>query len=193
MLTNIFRVAVLIAARLTPISVIALAVTSSAVRAEDPSPKTISQQFGLCEMDAIKKMGWQGGNWFNQSGRYLYACMRAAGYDLTSRLKVDGTVRDLSVPDHCIAFDMKRIELPECYEPYGDSRTKQFGLCEMDAIKNMGYEQGDYDGPGGHYLYACMRAAGYELKSHKTYKEGYCTPGDKRITLLPECYQPQQN
>ena len=69
------------------------------------------------------------------------------------------------------------------------SADKQFALCEMDAIKNMGYQQGDWDGPAGRYLYACMRAAGYDLKSHKTPQEGYCTFGDMRRIVLPECYE----
>lgn len=72
-----------------------------------------------------------------------------------------------------------------------DDVTRQFGRCEMDAIKNMGYQQGDWYGPAGRYLYACMRAAGYDLKSHKTPNEGYCTFGDMRRIVLPECYEPK--
>jgi hypothetical protein len=34
-----------------------------------------------------------------------------------------------------------------------------------------------------------MRAEGYDLKSHKTPEEGYCTFGDIRRIVLPECYQ----
>jgi hypothetical protein len=71
-----------------------------------------------------------------------------------------------------------------------NTAARQFGRCEMDAIKNMGYQQGDWDGPAGRYLYACMRAAGYDLKSHKTPQEGYCTFGDMRRIVLPECYKP---
>jgi hypothetical protein len=117
--------------------------------------------------------------------------MRAAGYDLTSPKKPDGKP-DLDAEGPCQFGDMRRIVLPECYGPYPESAAKQFGRCEMDAIKNMGYEQGDYDGPAGRYLYACMRAAGYGLKSQKR-GEGYCTPGDKQIIVIPECYQPQKN
>jgi hypothetical protein len=53
----------------------------------------------------------------------------------------------------------------------------------------MDYHQGEYDGPAGCYLYACMRAAGYGLKSQKR-GEGFCTVGDKRNILFPECYVP---
>ena len=74
-------------------------------------------------------------------------------------------------------------------KPTTESADKQFGLCEMDAIKNMGYRQGDWDGPAGRYLYACMRAAGFDPKSRKTPQEGYCTFGDMRRIVLPECYQ----
>ncbi len=74
--------------------------------------------------------------------------------------------------------------------PSAQTTAKQFGTCEMDAIKNMGYQQGDYDGQAGRYLYACMRAAGYDLKSHRTPQDGYCTSWDMRRIVLPECYQP---
>jgi hypothetical protein len=146
--------------------------------------ESAAKQFALCEMDAIKATGWQEGDWYSQAGRYLYACMRGAGYDLTSE---KGPTEEPQ--GHCRWGDMQRIVLPECYEPYPKSAAKQFGLCEMDAIKNLDYHQGDYDGPAGRYLYACMRAAGYGLKSQKR-GEGYCTVGDKRIILLPECYEP---
>jgi hypothetical protein len=59
----------------------------------------------------------------------------------------------------------------------------------MQAIEKMNYEQGDWYGPAGRYLYACMRAAGFDLKSHKTPAEGYCTFGDMRRIVLPECYE----
>ena len=74
--------------------------------------------------------------------------------------------------------------------PAAETTAKQFAVCEMDAIKNVGYQQGDWSSPAGRYLYACMRAAGYDLKSHKTPQEGYCTFGDMRRIVLPECYQP---
>jgi hypothetical protein len=67
--------------------------------------------------------------------------------------------------------------------------ARQFGACEMQAIEKMNYEQGDWYGPAGRYLYACMRAAGFDLKSHKTPAEGYCTFGDMRRIVLPECYE----
>jgi len=159
---------------------------------QQEAPKSISQQFALCEMDAIKTTGWQDGDFYSQAGRYLYACMRAAGYDLIFPRKPDGTP-DLHAEGRCQFGDMQRIVLPECYGPHPESAAKQFGRCEMDAIKNMDYRQGDYEGPAARYLYACMRAAGYELKSDKTFKEGYCTHEDRRITVLPECYQPQKN
>jgi hypothetical protein len=44
-----------------------LAVTASPVRADDPSPKTISQQFALCETDAIKTTGWKEGDFYTQA------------------------------------------------------------------------------------------------------------------------------
>jgi hypothetical protein len=159
---------------------------------QQEAPKTISQHFALCEMDAIKTTGWKEGDFYSQAGRYLYACMRAAGYELISPKKPDGTP-DLHAEGPCQFGDMQRIVLPECYKPYPESTAMQFGRCEVEAIKNMDYHQGDYDGPAARYLYACMRAAGYELKSHKSFKEGYCTHEDRRITVLPECYQPQKN
>ena len=158
--------------------VFAFAIGACTASAED----TVNRQFAVCEMDAIKTKGWQQGDWYSQAGRYLYACMRAAGYDLRS----DETPQE----GHCAFGDMPRIVLPECYKPYANSGAKQFALCEADAIKNMDYQQGDWDGPAGRYLYACMRAAGYDLKSQKA-GEGYCTLGDKRIIVLPECYEPK--
>jgi hypothetical protein len=77
--------------------------------------------------------------------------------------------------------------------PSAQTTAKQFAACEMDAIKSMGYQQGDWSSPEGRYLYACMRAAGYDLKSHNTPKEGYCTFGDMRRIVLPECYQPMKS
>ena len=71
-----------------------------------------------------------------------------------------------------------------------DDAAKQFGACEMQVIEKMEYRQGDWDGPAGRYLYACMRAAGYDLKSHKTPAEGYCTQWDMKRIVLPECYKP---
>ena len=79
------------------------------------------------------------------------------------------------------------LAIPVGFDP---NAAKQFGACEMQAIEKMNYHQGDYDGPAGRYLYACMRAAGFDLKSHKTPAEGYCTLGDMRRIVLPECYQP---
>jgi hypothetical protein len=76
--------------------------------------------------------------------------------------------------------------------PSTETTAKQFALCEMDAIKNMGYQQGDWSSPAGRYLYACMRSAGYDLKSHRTPKEGYCTLGDMQRIVMPECYQPMR-
>jgi hypothetical protein len=73
--------------------------------------------------------------------------------------------------------------------PSGETISRQFARCEMDAIKNANYTQGDWDSPGGRYLYACMRAGGYDLKSHKTPEEGYCTFGDMRRIVMPECYK----
>jgi hypothetical protein len=59
----------------------------------------------------------------------------------------------------------------------------------MQAIEKLNYQQGDWSGSGGRYLYACMRAAGFDLKSHKTPAEGYCTFGDMRRIVLPECHE----
>jgi hypothetical protein len=71
----------------------------------------------------------------------------------------------------------------------GADHARQFGACEMQAIEKMNYQQGDWSGPAGRYLYACMRAAGFDLKSHKTPAEGYCTLGDMQRIVLPECYE----
>lgn len=73
---------------------------------------------------------------------------------------------------------------------FNSDAARQFGACEMQAIEKMGYEQGDWYGPAGRYLYACMRAGGFDLRSDKTPAEGYCTIGDMRRIVLPECYIP---
>jgi hypothetical protein len=36
-----------------------------------------------------------------------------------------------------------------------------------------------------------LRAAGYDLKSHKTPQEGYCAAWDMKRIVLPEFYQLQ--
>jgi hypothetical protein len=87
------------------------------------------------------------------------------------------------VPAEVVRFENVRVE-------GGPDATKQFGACEMQAIEKMNYQQGDWSGPAGRYLYACMRAAGFDLRSDKTPAEGYCTFGDMRRIVLPECYQP---
>ncbi|WP_316178357.1 MULTISPECIES: hypothetical protein [unclassified Bradyrhizobium] len=74
-------------------------------------------------------------------------------------------------------------------EASANEAERQFARCEMDAIKNMEWQQGDWYGPAGRYLYACMRAAGFDLVSHRTPEEGHCTFGDMRRIVLPECYK----
>jgi hypothetical protein len=68
------------------------------------------------------------------------------------------------------------------------NHSEQFAECQMDAIKNARWTIGDYQSEASEYLYACMRKAGYDLKSHKT-GEGYCTAWDRMRIVLPECYQ----
>ena len=43
---------------------------------------------------------------------------------------------DLHAEGHCKWGDMERIVLPEFHKPYPSNASKQFGLCEVDAIKN---------------------------------------------------------
>src|SRR5215831_17523709 len=96
------------------------------------------KQFGTCEMQAIETRKFQQFEWYEQSGRYLYACMRAAGFDLKS---IFGELPD----EHCKTLTMQRIVLPECYRAIDGDVGVAFGACEVRAIEKMDYHQGDYD------------------------------------------------
>jgi hypothetical protein len=154
--------------------VVALAIGLCTAFAEDSE-----RHFSRCRMEALKNVGYQG-QWNSRVDRYLFACMHAAGFDFISE-EAPGA--------HCPFGDWGRVDLPECYQPATEPRRMQHGQCMMDAIKNMKYdpEERDYDGPAARYFYACMRAAGYDLKSQNQ-PQSFCT-GEIRI-VLPECYEP---
>jgi hypothetical protein len=75
---------------------------------------------------------------------------------------------------------------PSSDEPSADVIAKDFVKCEMDAIRTFNHRPSDLtDDAATSYLYACMRAVGYDLKVTRI-----CTFGDTIVRpTMEECYQ----